>query len=344
MMKRKIVSLFFIIMMITGLFVLTGCVSKESNYLKENADRIVSGSIEKDRNTNFDTLYEHDFTENEIREIITQLKNCKLKTKKISDKDWEKIEEKLNENGKQNWQANFFDASGSLVMEFIFDEEMKNVYLGTAEGESSVRVISLWDVKENESIKKILKGFTEKATESNLNDYACISIGENGSTLNYNTYVILDENIVKHKYSEREDDSKYEGVQGYTLNVDHYFEGVKEGKTEIWVIDMFPGEIDTIIRYEISVDSNLKAKIVNSTRQYTKIKCGYIEKNNQDSQVDIDDESIARDVSTWRRSSEVEIMGLKEGNTTMTIRGKDNKEKKYSIKVDANLNVELEEV
>ena len=101
MMKRKIVSLFFIIMMITGLFVLTGCVSKESNYLKENADRIVSGSIEKDRNTNFDTLYEHDFTENEIKEIITQFKNCKLKTKKITEKNWEKIEEKLNENGKQ---------------------------------------------------------------------------------------------------------------------------------------------------------------------------------------------------------------------------------------------------
>lgn len=341
MMKRKIVSLSLIVMMIAGLLMLTGCVNKESNYLKENADRIVSGSIEKDRNTNFDTLYEHDFTENEIKEIISQLKNCKLKTKKISDKDWEKIEEKLNENGKLNWHANFFDTSGSFIMKFIFDENLKNVYLCTAEDDV---FISVWDVKENESIKKILKSFTEKATESNLNDYACISIGENGSTLDYNTYVIVDENIVKHKYSEREDDRKYKDVQGYTLNVDHYFEGIKEGKTEIWVIDMFPGEIDTIMKYEISVDSNLKAKIVNSTRQYTKIKCGYIKKNNQDYQVAIEDESIARDVSTWRRPSEVEILGLKEGNTTLTIREKDNTEKKYTVKVDANLNVELEEI
>ena len=339
-MKNKIVSLFFIIMMITGLFVLTGCVSKESNYLKENADRIASGSIEKDRNTNFDTLYEHDFTEDEIKEIITQFKNCELKTKKISDKDWEKIEEKLNENGKQNWQANFFDASGSFIMEFIFDENLKNIYLCTAEDDVFV---SAWDVKENESITKILKDFTEKATENNLNDYACISIGENGSTLDYNTYVILDENIVKHKYSEKEDDSKYKDVQGYTLNVDHYFEGIKEGKTEIWVIDMFPGEIDSIMKYEISVDSNLKAKIVNSTRQYTKIKCGYIKKDNQDSEVYIDDESIARDVSTWRRPSEIEIMGLKEGNTTMIVKENNGTEKKYIVKVDANLNVELKE-
>ena len=340
MMKRKIVSLFFIIMMITGLFVLTGCVSKESNYLKENADRIVSGSIEKDRNTNFDTLYEHDFTENEIKEIITQFKNCKLNTKKITEKNWEKIEEKLNENGKLNWHANFCDSNGTFIMEFIFDENFKEVYLCTSEDNVSV---SAWDVKEDESIKKILKGFTEKVTESNLNDYARISIGDNGSTMNHSTYIIKDEEIIKYKYSEREDDSKYKNTEGYTLNVDYYFEGIKEGKTEIWVIDMFPGEIHSTIKYEISVDSNLKAKIVNSSQKYTRIKCAVLDNSTEKTQIYIDDVSVARNVNIWRWPNEISIVGLKQGTTTMTVKENDGIEKKYTVKVDANLNVELEE-
>lgn len=339
-MKRKVISLSLIMMLLTGLFLLTGCVNKENNYLKENANRITSGSIEKDRNTNFDTLYEHDFTENEIKEIITQFKNCKLKTKKITEKNWEKIEEKLNENGKLNWHANFFDSNGTFIMEFIFDENFKEVYLCTSEDNVSV---SAWDVKEDESIKKILKVFTEKVTESNLNDYARISIGDNGSTRSWDAYVIIDEDIIKYKYSEREDESKYEGYEGYTVNVDYYFEGIKEGKTEIWVVHAFPGPISSITKYYISVDRDLKAKIVDSAVEYNRIKCGYLEKENQNSQIDIEDESIARDISTWRSPNEVAIMGIKEGNTNLTVKENDGAEKKYTVKVDANLNVELEE-
>lgn len=339
-MKRKVISLSLIMMLLTGLFLLTGCVNKENNYLKENANRITSGSIEKDRNTNFDTLYEHDFTENEIKEIITQFKNCKLKTKKITEKNWEKIEEKLNENGKLNWHANFFDSNGTFIMEFIFDENFKEVYLCTSEDNVSV---SAWDVKEDESIKKILKGFTEKVTESNLNDYARISIGDNGSTMNHSTYIIKDEGIIKYKYSEREDDSKYKNTEGYTLNVDYYFEGIKEGKTEIWVIDMFPGEIHSTIKYEISVDSNLKAKIVNSSQKYTRIKCAVLDNSTEKTQIYIDDVSIARNINIWRWPNEISIVGLKQGTTTMTVKENDGLEKKYTVKVDADLNVELEE-
>lgn len=339
-MKRKVISLSLIMMLLTGLFLLTGCVNKENNYLKENANRITSGSIEKDRNTNFDTLYEHDFTENEIKEIITKFKNCKLKTKKITEKNWEKIEEKLNENGKLNWHANFFDSNGTFIMEFIFDENFKEVYLCTSEDNVSV---SAWDVKEDESIKKILKGFTEKVTESNLNDYARISIGDNGSTMNHSTYIIKDEGIIKYKYSEREDDSKYKNTEGYTLNVDYYFEGIKEGKTEIWVIDMFPGEIHSTIKYEISVDSNLKAKIVNSSQKYTRIKCAVLDNSTEKTQIYIDDVSIARNINIWRWPNEISIVGLKQGTTTMTVKENDGLEKKYTVKVDADLNVELEE-
>ena len=176
-------------------------------------------------------------------------------------------------------------------------------------------------------------------------EYVKINIPENGSTVNNSMYVILDENIIKYKTSEKEDDSKYKDDVGYSLDVEYYFEGIKEGNTEIWVIDLNPGETRSIIKYEISVDSNLNAKIINSPeKQYKKIKCGYLDNVVEESQVIIDDKSIARDVNIVKFPNEVNIVGIREGNTTMTIRDKDNTEKKYTVKVDANLNVELEEM
>lgn len=187
----------------------------------------------------------------------------------------------------------------------------------------------------------ILTGCGNKE-KNDSKDYACISIGDKGSTVNYETYMILDEDIVKYKYSESEDDSKYKDVLGYTLNVNYYFEGIKEGKTEIWVMDIYPGQINSIVKYEVSVDNNLNAKIVNSTKQYTRIKCGYIQTNNKDSQVNIEDESIARAVYTGRAPLAREIIGLKEGKTSIVVKEIDGTEKKYTVKVDADLNVVLE--
>lgn len=176
-------------------------------------------------------------------------------------------------------------------------------------------------------------------------DYVQISIPDNGSTLNHMMYVILDENIIKYKKVEREDEKKYKNVQGCSVNEDYYFEGASEGKTEIWVVDLFPGEIDAITRYEISVDSNLNAKIINSPKtEYKRIKCGTLNINVEESQINIDDNTIARNLNIWRWPNKVNIIGLKEGNTTMTIKEKDGTEKEYVVRVDRDLNVELEEL
>lgn len=176
-------------------------------------------------------------------------------------------------------------------------------------------------------------------------DYVQISIPDNGATLNHMMYVILDESIIKYKKVEREDESKYKNRVGYSVNEDYYFEGVSEGKTEIWVADLFPGEIHAITKYEISVDSNLNAKIINSPeREYTRVKCGTLNINVEESQINIADNTIARNLNIWRWPNEVNIMGLKEGNTMMTIKEKDGTEKKYIVRVDINLNIELEEI
>ena len=176
-------------------------------------------------------------------------------------------------------------------------------------------------------------------------EYVKINIPDNGSTLNHMTYVILDENILKYKTTEREDTSKYKDVVGYSVSEEHYFEGVKEGKTEIWVFDMFPGEIQTIFKYEISVDNNLNAKVVNTSDvQYARIKCAVLNNDIDGTQIKIDDVNIARNVNIWRWPNQITIVGLKQGITTMTVREDNGTEKEYNVKVDADLNVALEEI
>ena len=203
------------------------------------------------------------------------------------------------------------------------------------------KIVSLFLIIMMITVLFLLTGCVSK--EKKLDNCVHISMEDNGSTMGWNAYVIIDEDIIKYKYSEREDESKYEGYEGYTVNVDYYFEGIKEGKTEIWVVDAFPGQISSITKYYISVDSDLKAKIIDSAMERNRIKCGYLEKENQNSQIDIEDESIARDISTWRWYNKATIMGIKEGNTNLTVKEDDGTEKKYIVKVDANLNVELEE-
>lgn len=184
----------------------------------------------------------------------------------------------------------------------------------------------------------------EEPLDSNK-DYVQISIPDNGSTLNHMMYVVLDENIIKYKKVEREDASKYKDTVGYSVNEDYYFEGVSEGKTEIWVVDLFSGVINGITKYEISVDDNLNAKIINSPeREYIKIECGTISINVEESQINIADNTIARNLNIWRCPNEVNIIGLKEGSTMMTIKENDGTEKKYIVRVDKNLNTELEEI
>lgn len=41
--------------------------------------------------------------------------------------------------------------------------------------------------------------------------------------------------------------------------------------------------------------------------------------------------------------NEATIKGIREGNTNLTVKEDNGTEKKYIVKVDANLNVELEE-
>lgn len=176
-------------------------------------------------------------------------------------------------------------------------------------------------------------------------EYVKINIPDNGSTLNHMAYVILDENIIKHKTIESEDTSKYKNMQGYSVETLYYFEGLKEGKTEIWVIDMFPGEIQTIFRYEIHVDSNLNAKVVSTSDiLYRRIKCAVLNYKADETQINIEDNSIARNVYIWRWGDDISIVGLKQGTTTMIMKEKNGTEKKYIVKVDADLNVELEEM
>lgn len=344
---KKISIILSLIMVIVVSFTLTGCenkVKKENDHYNENLEKISSGNISKERNTNFDTLYSHDFTKDEIKEIVNELKNCSLTTKEISNQDWKKIKKSFTENKVLNWHAVFYDANGTFVMEFIFDEEMENIYLSDKKDQDFIYL----DIKEDDSIKNILKSLTEKTKdnsveeEPNMEEYPSINIGINGSTRDYYEYVILDEDVVKHKYSEREDDSKYKDRAGYTLNVKHYFEGVKEGKTEIWVVDVDVDTIMSITKYEIIVDSKLNAKITNSSKETKKIKCGYVRTKNPEHTVEIENESIARDVSGTTHPNEIVIMGIKEGSTTIIVKENGETEKKYTIRVDADLNVELE--
>lgn len=173
------------------------------------------------------------------------------------------------------------------------------------------------------------------------NKYLKINIPYNGSTLDHRGYVILDENILKYKKTKR----KLNLFNRYSKNILYYFEGVSEGKTELWVVNLFPGRIDFITKYEISVDSNLKAKVVSSPesdRVY--IKCGVIKVDVKNTQINIEDNTIAGKVVVKNWPSTLNIMGLKEGSTTMTVKEKDGVEKKYSITVDSDLNLELNEI
>ena len=341
---KKITIILSLVMMIVAGIALTGCEKKENKenkekyYFYENLEKISDGNVEKERNTNFDTLYSHNFTKDEINEIVNQFKKCDLTIKEISKQDWKKIQEEFRKNKTLNWHAYFYDANGTFVMEFVFDEEMKNIYV---HNKKDGKVIYL-KIKEEDGIKNILKFFTEKTKDNDLSEYPSINIGTNGSIPNYYTYVILDESIVKHKKLEREDDSKYKDCAGYTLNEKHYFEGVKEGKTEIWVMDIDVDTIISITKYEIIVDSNLNAKIVNSTKQSKNIKCGYIKTKNPEHTVEIEGKTIARNVSVATHPNEIVIMGIKEGSTTIVVKENGETDKKYTIKVDADLNVELE--
>lgn len=341
---KKITIILSLIMVIVVGITLTGCEKKENKenkenyYFYENLEKISDGNVQKERNTNFDTLYSHSFTKDEINEIVNQLKNCNLTIEEISKQDWKKIQENFRKNKVLNWNANFYDANGTFVMEFVFDEEMKNIYVhNKKDGE-----IIYLKIKEEDNIKNILKFLTEKTKDNDVSEYPSINIGTNGSTRDYYTYVILDEGVVKHKNVEREDASKYKDRAGYTLNEKHYFEGVKEGKTEIWVINVDVDTIRSITKYEIIVDSKLNAKIVNQTEQTKKLKCGYIKTKNPEHTVEIEDENIAKNVSGITHPNEIAIMGIKEGSTTIVVKEKGETEKKYTIRVDANLNVELE--
>ncbi len=198
----------------------------------------------------------------------------------------------------------------------------------------------------------LLTGCNNKSKESeNVLDpnkeYAQIYISDNGSTLNHKTYVILDEDILKFKTtdSDEEDEKKYKDVEGYTTSIKYYFEGIKEGKTEIWVVDMFPGQIERTTKYEISVDSNLNAKIISSSDDNVRRNGGLIMVEDYEGLViDIADNSIVRKVDMWRTPNNINFVGLKEGSTTISIKEKSGEEKHYKVNVDENLNVVMVEM
>ncbi|MBR2744329.1 MAG: hypothetical protein IKE01_03415 [Clostridia bacterium] len=178
-------------------------------------------------------------------------------------------------------------------------------------------------------------------------EYVSINIPSNGSTYNQTGYMILDENVLKVKKVDYEDTSKYKDRTGYTTNNLYYFEGVKQGNTEVWVIDMYPEEVLDIRKYEVSVDANLNAKIINSqVLENVRVKSDSISFKNsvKDIEVNFEDTGIAKNmyVSAWPNT--INVIGIKTGNTIMTVKEKDGSNKKYNVKVDSNLNVEIEEM
>ena len=177
--------------------------------------------------------------------------------------------------------------------------------------------------------------------------YIKIDISENGSTLNHEMYTILDESIIKLKTVIKEDAKKYvkKAMTGYSLNNSYYFEGIKEGNTEIWVLDICEEEIWTVKKYVITVDRNLKTKIVNTSEAQTvNRKCAIIKKDIESSSVFIADNNIVHALNNGMMPNQIFIIGIKEGNTIVSVKGKNNKEIKYNVKVDNNLNVEIKEI
>ena len=236
---------------------------------------------------------------------------------------------------------------GGITKDFISDG--KEYHLQPSEIDRMVYYEYEWILEEINVLQKEQEKHNEsqqKEFDSNKK-YIKIDIQENGSTLDHMEYIILDNSIIKFKKVFYEDASKYvkQGLVGYSLNNSYYFEGVKEGKTEIWVLDICEEEIWTIEKYEINVDSNLSTKIENThIVQNVNRKCEIIKADVNNCDITILDDKIAGYIGTDRFNNQIIIIGIKEGNTSVVVKDKNNIEKKYSVNVDKDLNVEIEEI
>lgn len=172
--------------------------------------------------------------------------------------------------------------------------------------------------------------------------YGSIVISNGSAVTSWKTYVIEDPNIIKN-VRIKDVGKKYKDEEGGNSDKEYKFKALKEGKTKIYIFDVYYFEESLPIEkvYDVIVDKDLNVSISESN-DYYKEYLGCIPMN-EECEYTIGDESILKcleycNIYVGDEKKGYILEGCKPGETTISF-NTNNGIKVYNVKVNENLNI-----